>query len=52
MKKSREMKYNIRDKNLATEGYKRIAWADAKMPVLKLIRERFKKTKPFPQNRA
>ena len=51
MKKSREMKYNIRDKNLATEGYKRIAWADAKMPVLKLIRERFKKTKPLKDRR-
>ncbi|MGD8979119.1 MAG: adenosylhomocysteinase [candidate division WOR-3 bacterium] len=41
------MKYNIRDKNLAADGHKRIDWADAKMPVLKLIRERLKKTKPL-----
>ena len=41
------MKYNICDKNLAGDGYKRIDWADAKMPVLQLVRERFKKTKPL-----
>ncbi len=39
------MKYNIRDKSLALEGNKRIAWAEAKMPVLKVIRTRFEKEK-------
>jgi adenosylhomocysteinase len=47
MKKGKGIKYNIRDKNLAADGHKRIDWADAKMPVLKLIRERLKKTKPL-----
>ncbi|MGB7055593.1 MAG: adenosylhomocysteinase, partial [bacterium] len=41
------MKYNIYDKSMAGEGDKRIEWADTKMPVLKLVRERFKKTKPL-----
>jgi adenosylhomocysteinase len=51
MKAVKLMDYNIRDKSLAPEGYKRIDWADAKMPVLKLIRERFKKEKPFRNRR-
>jgi adenosylhomocysteinase len=41
------MNYDIKDINLAVEGKKRIEWADKDMPVLKQIREDFKKTKPF-----
>lgn len=41
------MKYNIKDKKLAPEGNKRIDWAESKMPVLRLIRKRFKKEKPL-----
>lgn len=37
----------IKDINLATLGDQRIAWAEADMPVLKMIRERFAKEKPF-----
>ena len=51
MKRDKILSYNIRDKSLAPEGYKRIDWADSKMPVLKLIRERFKKEKPFKNRR-
>ncbi len=41
------MKYNVKDMKLATGGHKRIAWAEAKMPVLRLIRMRFEKEKPL-----
>lgn len=37
----------IKDKNLAQLGRQRIAWAGADMPVLSMIRERFKKETPF-----
>jgi adenosylhomocysteinase len=47
MKVDKLMKYNVYDKSMAGEGDKRIEWADTKMPVLKLVRERFKKTKPL-----
>jgi adenosylhomocysteinase len=47
MKKSRLIPYNICNKDVAGEGYKRIDWADTKMPVLQLIRERFSRTKPL-----
>lgn len=51
MKKSKMMDYNIQDKSLAAAGNKRIDWADAKMPVLTLVRERFKKEKPLRNRR-
>jgi adenosylhomocysteinase len=51
MKKTKLMAYNIRDKNLASDGYKRIDWADAKMPVLKLVQERFRKDRPLKNRR-
>jgi adenosylhomocysteinase len=51
MKKIRVMDYNIRDKELAAEGYRKIEWADAKMPVLRLIGERMKKERPFKNRR-
>jgi adenosylhomocysteinase len=51
MKKAVYKKYQIYDKSLAAEGYKRIDWADSKMPVLQLVRERFKKTRPLRKRR-
>jgi len=39
--------YDIKDINLASEGKKRIEWAENDMPVLKLVRERFEKEKPL-----
>ncbi len=43
--------HNISDKNLAPEGQKRIDWANAKMPVLGLIRTRMKKSKSLRNRR-
>lgn len=37
----------IKDSSLNALGKQRIEWADADMPVLRLIRERFEKEKPF-----
>jgi adenosylhomocysteinase len=45
------MKVNVKDLKLAPEGNKRIDWAEAKMPVLRLIRKRFKKYKPLKNRR-
>ena len=39
--------HDVKDAALAERGRLRIAWADASMPVLKQIRERFEKEKPF-----
>jgi len=41
------MNYDIKDINLAKKGRLRIEWAANNMPVLGLIRERFKKEKPL-----
>jgi adenosylhomocysteinase len=41
------MKYDIKDIKLADKGKGRIEWAVKRMPVLKLIRERFRKEKPL-----
>jgi len=41
------MKYDIKDIKLARKGKLRIEWAEERMPVLKLIRNRFKKEKPL-----
>ncbi len=41
------MKYDIKDIKLAPAGKKRIEWAGAQMPVLELIKARFKKEKPL-----
>ncbi len=41
------LKYDIRNPKLAKEGKNKIEWAERSMPVLRLIRERFKKEKPF-----
>lgn len=41
------MNYDIKDITLAPKGRLRIEWAEQLMPVLRLIRERFKKEKPL-----
>lgn len=41
------MNYDIADPGLASEGRRRIAWADRRMPVLAAIRERFETDKPL-----
>ncbi len=41
------MDYHIRDESLAEKGKLRTEWAERKMPVLRLIRERFRKEKPL-----
>lgn len=38
---------DIKDKNLAPQGKRRIEWAERDMPVLRSISEEFEKTKPF-----
>jgi len=38
---------DIKDINLAEGGRRRIEWAEREMPVLRMIRERFKKEKPL-----
>src|SRR5205085_12517855 len=39
--------YDVRDESLAADGKLRIEWAEAQMPVLRLIRERFATEKPL-----
>jgi adenosylhomocysteinase len=39
--------YDIKDPGLADSGRQRIEWASREMPVVRLIRERFAKEKPF-----
>lgn len=41
------MSYHIKDIKLAEKGRKRIEWAAGEMPVLRLIKEEFKKKKPL-----
>ncbi len=41
------MKYDVKDLKLASEGKRRILWADGDMPVLGQIRARFEKEKPL-----
>ena len=41
------MEYDIRDTGLCKEGKRRIEWAERNMPVLSLIRERFKREHPL-----
>ena len=42
-----EMKYDIKDINLAEQGENNIQWAIKDMPVLTKIRKRFEQEKPF-----
>jgi adenosylhomocysteinase len=39
--------YDVKDISLAGQGKLKIEWADAHMPVLRLIRERFEREKPL-----
>ncbi len=41
------MKYDIKNPTLSEKGKLRIEWAEGNMPVLRLIRERFKEEKPL-----
>lgn len=41
------MDFDIKDINLADKGRLRIDWAEQNMPVLRLIKERFRKEKPL-----
>src|SRR3954469_20011812 len=41
------MDYQVKDIKLAEKGAKQIAWAEREMPVLRILREEFKKQKPF-----
>jgi len=43
--------HDVRDLNLASEGLRRIAWAEREMPVLRLIRERFAQERPLRDRR-
>ena len=40
-------RFDVKDRALAEKGRLRIEWADASMPVLRQIRERFEKEKPL-----
>jgi adenosylhomocysteinase len=40
-------KHDVKDKNLSAQGVRRIEWAERNMPVLRQVRERFTKEKPF-----
>ena len=41
------MEYDIKDTKLAEGGRRRIQWADREMPVLRSIKDRFEKERPF-----
>jgi len=41
------MQSDVKNKNLANRGVKRIEWAEKQMDVLRIIRERFNKQKPL-----
>ncbi len=41
------MDYDIKDIKLADKGFLRIEWAEQEMPVLRMIKKRFKKEKPL-----
>lgn len=45
------MHYHIKDINLSSRGKKRIKWAEKDMPVLRKIKERFLKEKPFEEKK-
>ncbi len=45
------MSHDVRDRALAAEGLRRIAWAEREMPVLRRIRERFATEQPLRDRR-
>ncbi|MFB7504359.1 adenosylhomocysteinase [Streptomyces broussonetiae] len=40
-------KHDVKDKALSAQGVRRIEWAERNMPVLRQVRERFAKERPF-----
>ena len=40
-------KYDVKNLDLAEGGRRRIEWAEREMPVLRSIRERFERERPF-----
>lgn len=46
------MKYHVKNLKLAKEGQNRIDWAEREMPVLRQIKERFRKQKPLKGKRV
>lgn len=44
---SRYMNYRVKDISLSSEGRKKIEWAEAHMPVLVSMRNKYEKTKPL-----
>ena len=47
VKPTTDTKYDIKDITISVKGKQRIEWAGREMPVLKQIKERFAKEKPF-----
>ena len=45
------MEHDVKNLDLASEGRRRIEWAERDMPVLGLIKERYEKEKPFQDKR-
>src|SRR5919108_3593508 len=45
-------RHDVKDLDLASEGVRRIAWADRQMPVLAAIRERFEREQPLSGQRV
>ena len=41
------MDYDVKDIKLAAQGKLKIEWAEATMPVLRLIKKRFKRQRPL-----
>ena len=41
------MDYDVKDIKLAPQGKLKIEWAEASMPVLRLIKKRFKRERPL-----
>jgi adenosylhomocysteinase len=52
MSVSKEAGYDIKDISLAEAGKKRIEWAEREMPVLRLIKEKFRSEKPLLNTRV
>ncbi|HEX8746945.1 MAG TPA: adenosylhomocysteinase [Pyrinomonadaceae bacterium] len=47
MTATRPVEYDVKNIELASDGKRRIEWAEREMPVLRLIRERFAQEKPL-----
>jgi adenosylhomocysteinase len=47
IKEGHDLRFDIKDTSLASKGKLRVEWADNQMPVLKSIRERFRRERPL-----